>query len=453
MMANENAHCVAYFGYPQGDALQMIACLANDSKATIEVFSYLLNGKSCPSLQVVAMERFEREIAENYGIVFEGHRWPKPVRTAPDDYPFYRADDEELHEVGVGPIHAGVIEPGHFRFTCEGEKILNLEIMLGFQHRGVERLMLEKPMLSQKAMLAESVAGDTAVGHGIAFARTYEALCDCQADARVEVERMIASELERIAIHTGDLSALCGDVAYQLGNAVYGRLRTPIINFMQKWCGNRLGKTMVRPFEAPYDLTPELIADLHATLNAYEKDFTQMSDKIKRCPSVLARLERTGTVTREQALEIGAVGMAARASGLARDIRCTHPYLKYDALQPVVKKHGDVYSRTQVRMEEIYASLTMIRQWIDNLPVANASKAATPQLQAERFAISLVEGWRGEICHVAITDSRNQLAFYKIKDPSFHNWTALELAVRDNEISDFPICNKSFNLSYCGHDL
>lgn len=453
-MANDAYHCVSYFGYPNADALQMIMCLANDTNGIIEVSSFVLKEKSCPSLKIRAIDRFEREIAENFGIEFEGHQWPKPVRTAPDDYPFYRADDEELHEVGVGPIHAGVIEPGHFRFTCEGEKILNLEIMLGYQHRGVEKLMLEKPMLSQKSMLAESVAGDSAVSHGIAFATNYEALCDYQIDERDAVERMIACELERMAIHTGDLSAICGDVAYQLGNAVYGRLRTPIINFMQKWCGNRLGKTMVRPFEAPYDLTPELITDLHATLNAYEKDFTQMSNKIKRCPSVLSRLERTGTVTREQAVEIGAVGMASRASGLLRDIRSTHPYLKYEGqVKPIVKKHGDVYSRTQVRIEEVYESLALIRKLVDNLPAAQASHTAEPQLQANRFALSLVEGWRGEICHCAITDNSGKLALYKIKDPSFHNWDALELAVRNNEISDFPICNKSFNLSYCGHDL
>ena len=453
-MANEAYHCVAYFGYPNADALQLIMCLANDANGTVKVSSFVLKEKSCPSLKIRAIDRFEREIAENFGIVFEGHQWSKPVRTAPDDYPFYRADDEELHEVGVGPIHAGVIEPGHFRFTCEGEKILNLEIMLGYQHRGVEKLMLVKPMLSQKAMLAESVASDSAVSHGIAFATNYEALCDYQIGERVAVERMIACELERMAIHTGDLSAICGDVAYQLGNAVYGRLRTPIINFMQKWCGNRLGKTMIRPFEAPYDLTTELIADLHTTLNAYEKDFTQMSNKIKRCPSVLSRLERTGTVTREQVVEIGTVGMASRASGLSRDIRCTHPYLKYEGQwNPVVKKHGDVYSRTQVRIEEVYGSLELIRKLIDNLPEAQADKATEPQLQANRFALSLVEGWRGEICHCAITNGNGQLALYKIKDPSFHNWDALEMAVRNNEISDFPICNKSFNLSYCGHDL
>lgn len=453
-MDDEKVHCVAYFGYPNADMLQLILCLANDAEGKVEVSSLLLKEKSCPSLKIRAIDRFEREIAENFGIVFEGHQWPKPLRTASDDYPFYRSNDEELHEVGVGPIHAGVIEPGHFRFTCQGEMILNLEIMLGYQHRGVEKLMLEKAMLSQKAMLAESVAGDSSVSHGIAFASNYEALCDYQIGERVAVERMIACELERIAIHTGDLSAICGDVAYQLGNAVYGRLRTPIINFMQKWCGNRLGKTMIRPFEAPYDLNAELVADLQATLNAYEKDFTQISNKIKRCPSVLSRLERTGTVTREQAVEMGTVGMASRASGLLRDIRSTHPYLRYEGqVNPVVKNHGDVYSRTKVRIEEVYASLALIRKLVANLPEAQEDITSEPQLQANRFALSLVEGWRGEICHCAITDSKGQLALYKIKDPSFHNWDALEMAVRNNEISDFPICNKSFNLSYCGHDL
>lgn len=454
LMAIESCHCVNYFAYKKNDALRLIMCIANDDSASIEVFGFSLNDDKLESLQIEACNRFEREIAENFDLSLLNHSWPKPLRTTSDDYPFYRDEDEEIHEVGVGPIHAGIIEPGHFRFTCKGEKILNLEIMLGYQHRGVEKLMVEKLMLSQKAMLAESVAADSAVSNSVAFAGVWESLCGFTARKELLYARTLACELERIAIHTGDLSAICGDVAYQLGNAVYGRLRTPVINFIQKWCGNRLGKTAVRPFETPYPFTLELVTDLRVILAAFEKDFVEMSQKIRRFPSVLSRLERTGIVTTEQAEAIGAVGMAGRASGIYRDIRRSHPYLLYQAGNTVVKHHGDVYARTQIRMEEVVASIGIIRSLLDSWPYNEYSHAKENYSPAaDSFALGLVEGWRGEACHVAITDEAGRLALYKYKDPSFHNWTALELAVRNNEISDFPICNKSFNLSYCGHDL
>ena len=246
-------------------------------------------------------------------------------------------------------------------------------------------------------------------------------------------------------------------MAYQLGSAVYGRLRTPVINFMQRWCGNRLGKGCVRPFAQPFPFTKELGADLLGTLGAYERDFLELSAHVKHFPSVLARLERTGVLTQAQAEEIGAVGMAARASNLRRDVRASHPYLEYGWLDhnPVTKHHGDVLSRTQVRISEVEQSLEYARRLVaelEALPVEDAA-AAPRRAAANSMVVSLGEGWRGEICHVAVTDGRGELARYKIKDPSFHNWMALALAVRGNEISDFPICNKSFNLSYAGHDL
>ena len=456
-LACESNHCVNYFGMAEDGKIRLICCIALDSEHLIAVNSCLVEcNAALQSTKIIALERYEREIAENFGITFEGHPWFKPVRTASDDYPFYHADSEELHEVGVGPIHAGVIEPGHFRFICEGEKIRHLEIMLGYQHRGVEPLMVSAPF-ARKELIAESIAGDTAVSHSTAYAIAMESLSGVSAPRQVAMARTIAAELERIAIHTGDLSAICGDVAYQLGSAVYGRLRTPIINFMQKWCGNRLGKTCVRPFECPYNFTTSLRDQLLETLAAYEKDFNEISAKICHFPSVLSRLERTGVVTLEQAREIGAVGMAAKASGICRDVRQSHPYNSYTdyAHEPVVKHHGDVRSRTQVRIEEVRQSLAYIRQALAEFPYSDTpgGEFGSYALQASSFVVALTEGWRGEICHCAITDAAGALKAYKICDPSFHNWMALALAVRKNGISDFPICNKSFNLSYCGHDL
>ncbi len=469
-LSDMNLHCVNYFAHHLSEnRLRLFACIANDAQGNIQLLSSEIDKNDnlqAISAKVHALERFERELAENEGIQYQHHPWLKPVRYAHhradksqvmDNYPFYRMKGENLHEVGVGPIHAGIIEPGHFRFICDGEKVLHLEIHLGYQHRGVEQLMLQQEKLIQRSVLAESIAGDTAVGHGSAFAMLWESLCGVEISERTKIERTLAAEWERIAIHTGDLSALCGDVAYQLGNAVFGRLRTPIINFMQEWCGNRLGKGCVRPGYSPYPFTATLAGRLQEVLETYERDYLEMIAKTASMPSVLSRFERTGILSVEQAGEIGAVGMAARASGLARDIRSSHPYAAYPHLhhESIIRHHGDVYSRTQVRRYEIVQSMAYSRSLamqLKNIPIEESPRPEmTPQ--ADSFSIVLTEGWRGEICHCAITDRKGRLACYKMKDPSFHNWMALALAVRNNEISDFPICNKSFNLSYCGHDL
>ncbi len=462
-------HCVNYFGWASDEKIRLFCCIADDSAHKIYVSSCRIpSGKKLPafSSRLLCFEKFEREIHENFGVEYIRHPWFKPVRYAFDrfdksdtiaNYPFFSIPSEELHEVGVGPIHAGVIEPGHFRFICNGEQILHLEIQLGYQHRGLERLFLEKTKLLQRATLAEGVAGDTVAGHSTAFSNLWESLCGLETYEDVSLARTLALELERIAIHTGDLSAVCTDIAYQLGSSVFGRLRTPIINFFQEWCGNRLAKGLIRPGYHPFPFTTRLAERLQAVLDAYEPDFHEMNSQLFRMPSVLSRFERTGVVSYEDVLSIGTVGMTARMSGLTRDIRLSHPHDRYTKVghEPIVKHHGDVYSRVQIRKFEVRQSIQYIREWIRTLPEIRSQSrwADTGKPAPDSFSISLVEGWRGEICHCAITDGQGDLVFYKIKDPSFHNWLALALAVRNNEISDFPICNKSFNLSYCGHDL
>ncbi|HVU85225.1 MAG TPA: hypothetical protein VHC50_10310, partial [Puia sp.] len=412
----------------------------------------------------LVFEKFEREIHENFGVGYKDHPWLKPVRypcnrsnknNTITNYPFFAIDSEELHEVGVGPIHAGIIEPGHFRFICNGEQILHLEIQLGYQHRGIEQLMLKKEKLLQRVTLAENIAGDSVAGHTTAFVNLWESLCNYHSDRGLQLARTLALELERVAVHTGDLSAICTDVAYQLGSAVYGRLRTPIINYFQKWCGNRLAKGLIRPGKTNFPFTESLAAELNNLLDDYSKDFEEISGELFSLPSVLARFEKTGVVTNEQAITIGTVGMSARMSMVNRDIRYSHPHDLYEELyhQPLLKNHGDVHARARIRKKEIEQSIDYARKLIQKLPVPMENNHPLPSPSPCLFAISLVEGWRGEICHCAITGEAGELVHYKIKDPSFHNWLALALAVRNNEISDFPICNKSFDLSYCGHDL
>lgn len=470
LLTDTNNHCVNYYGVRLEGKLTLISCIADDASSGIyigitevdETREYLSLSRHNPAFQM-----FEREISENFGLKYTGHPWLKPVRFPHgshsaiqnmNDYPFYSIEGEELHEVGVGPIHAGVIEPGHFRFICKGEQVLHLEIQLGYQHRAVEYLFLNKKNLLQRTILAESIAGDTAIGHASAFVNLWESLCGFEPGKRLQIARTIALELERIAIHTADLSAVCADIGYQLGEAVFGRLRTPIVNFIQSWCGNRLGKGLIRAGSTNYPFTLDLQESLATILPAYTKDFEEMVEELLHNPGCLSRLEKTGVLTLGQAESIGAVGMAARASGLRRDIRSSHPFAWYRELKhkPSVKRHGDVYSRVQIRREEIRQSVVYILKMLNDIsltnnPVQDINPALNPK--PDTFTISLTEGWRGEICHCAITGSGGELIHYKIKDPSFHNWLALALAVRQNEISDFPICNKSFNLSYCGFDL
>jgi Ni,Fe-hydrogenase III large subunit len=460
-------HCISYFGMMESKSVRLICCIADDLQHNIIVSSSVISKYDILdsfASKFLSFEKFEREIHENFGIVYRNHPWLKPVRYSENridktktitGYQFFGIESEELHEVGVGPVHAGIIEPGHFRFVCNGEQILHLEIQLGYQHRGIEQLFLDKKKLIQRTTLAESIAGDSVIGHTTAFAYLMESLARKPAGREIIYSRTIAQELERIAIHTGDLSAICTDVAYQLGSSVFGRLRTPIINFFQEWCGNRLSKGLIRAGYNPYPFSKALADRLKKVLNAFEPDFIEMIRELSKLPSTLSRFERTGMLKYEQLLSIGTVGMSARMNALNRDVRMSHPYGAYAELKhdPVIKHHGDVYSRVQIRIEEVIQSIGYVRQLLDQIPDDGIIDEQPIHLKPDSFAISLTEGWRGEICHVAITDEKGDLAIYKIKDPSFHNWLALALAVRNNEISDFPVCNKSFDLSYCGHDL
>jgi Ni,Fe-hydrogenase III large subunit len=460
-------HCILYFGYPEKKQIRLVCCVADDLKHNIMVSSAIVRSDvvlNSFSARNISFERFEREIYENFGIGFNDHPWLKPIRYSESrsnksasiaDYPFFKIESEELHEVGVGPVHAGIIEPGHFRFICNGEQILHLEIQLGYQHRGIEQLFLEKQKLIQRTTLAESIAGDSVIGHTSAFAYLWESLSGYLPGPEILFSRTIAQELERIAIHTGDLSAICTDIGYQLGSSVFGRLRTPVINFFQVWCGNRLAKGLIRAAYNPYPLNAGHAERLISVLDAFEPDFIEMNSEISKLPSSLSRFERTGTLKHEQLLSIGAVGMSARMNALPRDIRMSHPYGLYSDLkhEPIIKHHGDVYSRVQIRREEVLQSIGYIREMLNFIPDSDKVQNKDLMLRPDSFAISLTEGWRGEICHAAVTNQNGIPVIYKIKDPSFHNWLALALAVRNNEISDFPVCNKSFDLSYCGHDL
>jgi len=456
---------VLFFGAPETPGIRLYAVAADDRNSNLFALSTTFReGDSYPAItpEVPAFHLFEREFYEDFGVKPEGHPWLKPVRrgiagaaSAGPAYLFFRMDGDEVHEVGVGPIHAGVIEPGHFRFSCTGEEVHHLEIQLGFQHRGVENLfLLRRDHAGFRLRLAESIAGDSVIGHAGAYAGAMEALGRSPAERRALAIRVIAQELERFGVHLGDLAALAGDVAYLTGNAAFSALRTKIINASLALCGSRFGRGLVAVGGVRCDISPELRDVLRAAVADAEDGARLAADVLFGSSSVLARFEKAGIVYPETARSLGLVGPAARASGLAVDVRSDHPYGGY-AYFPVHKMtlaSGDVFSRAYIRSVEIGQSARIIREQLDALPEgAIVRPVAAPS--ADAFVVSMTEGWRGEIAHAAITDGEGRLRRYKIKDPSFHNWFGLALAVRKNGISDFPVCNKSFNLSYCGFDL
>jgi Ni,Fe-hydrogenase III large subunit len=411
------------------------------------------------SYDISSMNYFECELYEQTGIEPERHPWLRPVRTActwrrdGKPYSFYRIESEEVHEVGVGPVHAGVIEPGHFRFQCHGEEILHLEIQLGYQHRGIEEL-LPKQKRSQQLVLVESIAGDSVIAHTTAFCSALEALAGVTPSLREQAVRGVAAELERVAMHLATLSGIATDIGFALPAAAFGGLRTAVINLTASICGSRFGRGWIIPGGVRFDLDLPLIEKARRTLAEVLTKFSDIEGLFLNSSSALARMEEIGTVTVKQARATGLVGLAARASGIACDVRADYPYgiYRYSSVPSPTLDSGDVYARAKLRALEIRNSIQFICEQFDHLP-GPKPKSLLKELVKNAFTIALTEGHRGEIAHVLLTDSDGQLAQVKIKDPSFHNWHGLALAVRENGISDFPLCNKSFDLSYAGHDL
>lgn len=467
---------------PEAPPVGLLCVLTHDATGTLAVLRTPPLSRY-PSLTPVCPQAhlFERELHEQWGIVPEGHPWLKPVRFTPPmlrpdgprplpgDTAWFRVDGPAVHEVAVGPVHAGIIEPGHFRFQCYGENVLHLEIGLGFQHRGVERALQNGPD-PRTIHFMECLAGDSSIAHATAYCALLETLTDHPVPPRGQSLRRIALELERLACHTGDLGAMGGDVGFLPTSAWCGRIRGDFLNMTALLCGNRFGRGMVRPGGVAHDADDALCRELHARLKAALRDVRGAVDLMLEDPGVLARFEGTGALSAATARRIGLVGVAAKACGLAQDARFQYPLSGLPETQAILRTAdtGDVYARALVRSQEVDDSVRIIETELARLrgdargpdalwePPAAGGICRAPELPAlppNRLAAAFVEGWRGTVCHVGVTGQNGEFRAYKVVDPSFHNWFGLALALRDGQISDFPLCNKSFNLSYCGHDL
>ncbi len=469
-IVENNGKIVQFFAFQDDGAVKFMAVLRTDKllAATCDA------PDTYPSLSATfePFHLFEREIAEQFGIRPQGHPWLKMVRyhancrnvpdvfgndyarDIPGNYDYYQVDGEEIHEVAVGPVHAGVIEPGHFRFNCIGERVLHLEIQLGYQHRDVETLF-QNVRAKRLPILAESIAGDTAVGHSLCMAQAVESLTDVRPDKGAKIIRTIALELERIANHLGDLGALSGDVAFLPPANYFGRMRGDFLNLTLLICGNRFGKGLVRPGGVRFSVTPEIANTLKERIKELKPQVEHVSDLLFSASTVRARFEDCGAVSNFDAEKLGLVGPAGRASGIAYDVRRSFPVEAYPQLQIPENKRtsGDVYARARIRHDEILQSIRMIEELISTPIETRCVNAVHHDLSPSSFAVTLNEGWRGEISHAVLTDADGKIIRYKVKDPSFHNWNGLAMALRDTGISDFPLNNKSFNLSYCGFDL
>lgn len=430
-----------------------------------------------PALSAVlpAMNWQEREIQDWFGLTAVGH--PNPRRVAlhdnwPDVHPLrkdfpletvlptfegerhiYRpALGEGVLQVPVGPVHAGIIEPGHFNFAVAGEPILYLQLRMFYTHKGTEKLF-EKLPIHKAVFLAESISGDSSFSHGTAFCQAVERATGIEVPLRGLVMRTILLELERISNHIGDIGAIATDVGFVIANAHATRLKESMITLNEQMTGNRLLRGMVCVGGVRRSWDKAQLDTLRTALDALEGEFHDLIDLINSSESTRDRLEQTGVLRPDKAWDLGIVGVGGRASGVDLDVRRDHPYAAYPRypFRVPVYQAGDVWHRMQVRIDEVKESVGIIRKALSD-GLRREFRAPVPSIPSDRCALSAVEGWRGEIIHWIRTGPDNSLQRCKIKDPSLNNWPALVEAVQGNIIADFPVINKSFNLSYSGTD-
>ncbi|MCL5017387.1 MAG: NADH-quinone oxidoreductase subunit C [Patescibacteria group bacterium] len=444
-------------------------------------FIQLKNTTEFPSLSLNIFEalNYERKIQTFFGLTPIGCRdsrpiilhenWPTDVfplrkdfscqtrpKTASGSYRFQKVKGEGIYEIPVGPIHAGIIEPGHFRFSVAGERIVLLEPRLGFTHKGSEKL-LEVLSLNDKVKLSEKISGDSSFSHSLVFCQALEKLSDINVPERTRYLRVIYAEMERLANHFGDIGAIMMDTGFNFGGAQGARLREIVMQINERITGSRFLRGVNVISGVTKDIDNREKSKLSLELENLSKDFSEVIAVAVNSTSLLNRLKGTGTLSAKIAKKHGVVGVAGKAVGMSNDARFDYPYAAYDKLllgEVATEQDGDVYARFRVRIKETHASINIIQDALNKLPEGGINIPNIDVIfKKNAFVISVVEGWRGEIVYFITTDAAGNISRVAPRDPSFINWAVLRYAGFDNVIPDFPLINKSFNLSYTGNDL
>ncbi|MFC0400414.1 NADH-quinone oxidoreductase subunit C [Paraburkholderia rhizosphaerae] len=369
------------------------------------------------------------------------------------DYPFVRVEGDGVHEIAVGPIHAGIIEPGHFRFSVVGEKVLRLEERLGYAHRGVERLFEETPLLAGHR-LAGRVAGDSSVAFSWAYCMALENALGVAVPQRAQWLRGLMLERERVANHLGDLGALGNDAGFAIGLAQFSRLKEDWLRLNGRIFGHRYLMDRIVPGGVAHDIERDAIEAVREQCRRIETEVRVMQRIYDEQSGLQDRFAGTGKLTEKVVAHFSVCGLVARASGVRADVRVDHPYAPYDEVrtQIVWDARGDVAARVAVRFNEIYESLRLIEALLSRLPGGDVLSPIDADAAPSR-GIGWIEGWRGEIFVALETGENGTIRRCHCHDPSWQNWPALEHAIIGNIVPDFPLINKSFNLNYAGHDL
>lgn len=378
---------------------------------------------------------------------------PPAVGAIPAKYPFVSVEGDGVHEIAVGPVHAGIIEPGHFRFSVVGEKVLRLEEHLGYAHKGIERRFTELAPLDG-SRLAGRVSGDSTVAYAWAYCMALESAWRCEIPGRATWLRALMLERERVANHLGDLGALGNDAGLAFGLAQFSRLREDWLRLSAGVFGHRLMMDAVVAGGVAIDVTRTMLDELRAQCDRIERDVQALQTVYNAHAGLQDRFMETGKVPPELAARLGLTGLAGRASGQAADLRCNHGWAPYDRFEVAMATHrsGDVAARVTVRFEETFESLRLIRAICAGLP-GDATRVDLQPPATASLGAGWVEGWRGEVFVALEIGGDGRIVRCHCHDPSWQNWPVLEHAVIGNIVPDFPLINKSFNLSYSGHDL
>jgi Ni,Fe-hydrogenase III large subunit len=395
--------------------------------------------------------RLERAMRDLVGLEAEGLPDTRPWLRHDGPYSFLPAEGESLHQIPVGPVHAGIIEPGHFRFTASGETVVRLEARLGYVHKGIEALMAGAT-LQRAATLAGRVSGDSTVAFALAFARAAEEALELPVPPRAVWLRALMAELERLANHFGDIGAVCNDAAFALMHAQCGLLREQVLRAADACFGHRLMMDRVIPGGVLRDLPADGSERLHALVSMLQKQFPQLVELYENTASLKDRTVDTGILSGALARQFACGGYIGRASGRRFDARRAPGYPPYDVLQfevPMVEA-GDVNARIWIRIREVEESLGLVGQILGGLPAGEISMPIAPQAGE---GVALVEGFRGDILVWLRMAADGSVERCHLRDPSWFQWPLLEAVVEGNIVADFPLCNKSFNCSYSGHDL